>query len=345
MFAVKIYGPRSTRVEEVPIRPPGLGEALIRVMAAGLCGTDYELYTGEMTYIRQGLSQLPMIPGHEWAGVVEQLGDGVTEFAPGEKVTGECTVNCGQCFFCARGNASQCVNRTETGVMNREGGFAQYITFPVSHLHRFHRISFEEAALIEPTAVALYALLRGKVTPLDNVMVTGPGPVGLQAAQIAKNVFGAKRVILTGTRSDRLQRALDYGLDGCVNIREEDLESRIRALTGGEMIDAVIEESGGATVFEDIKKVINPLGRVVLNGFFGAKTAAIDWDFVTTREIQLLGSLGSAHVWDDVIRMLDEGKIQTQSLISHVLSLSEFEKGLDIMTNRRDNVCKIIFKP
>ncbi len=135
-----------------------------------------------MVYINEGLSKLPIIPGHEWAGVIEKIGEGVSGFVPGEKVTGECTVSCGKCFYCERGIQNQCLNRTETGIMNREGGFAEYITFPISHLHKFSALSFEEAALVEPTGIALYAVMRGKVGPLDNVMVTGPGPVGLQAA-------------------------------------------------------------------------------------------------------------------------------------------------------------------
>ena len=345
MLAVKIYGPGKFRMEDAPVKAPGEGEALIRVKAVGLCGTDYELYTGEMIYLKQGLSKLPLIPGHEWAGVIEKLGSGTTGFKVGDQVTGECTVNCGHCRFCARGSASQCINRTETGVMNRDGGFAEYITFPVSHLHKFTKISFDEAALIEPTAIAMYANMTAKPGPFDNVMVCGPGPVGLQAAQIAKKVFGAKRVILTGTRQERLDRANSYGLDGIVNIRETDLTEAVRDITNGEMIDVVIEESGGAGVFADVEKVINPLGRVVLNGFFGNKQASINWDVVTTKELRILGSLGSAHIWDDVIHMLETDVIETRSLISHNMELKDFEKGLELMISRRENVCKVIFNP
>ena len=176
-------------------------------------------------------------------------------------------------------------------------------------------------------------------------MVTGPGPVGLQAAQIAKKVFNAKRVILTGTRQERLDRAKSYGLDGFVNIRKEDIKEKVKELTDGEMIDVVIEESGGKSVFNDIKEVINPRGRVVLNGFFGSKNAAIDWDFFTVNDISIFGALGSPNIWDEVIAMLEAGKIETKSLISHVMKLSEFEKGLDIMVKRKENACKVILKP
>ncbi len=345
MLAVKIYGPNSIKIEDIPVKEPESGEALIRIKAAGLCGTDYELYTGDMIYLKLGMSKLPIVPGHEWAGVIEKLGPDTQGYAVGDKVTGRCTVNCGHCSFCAQGNLSMCVNRTETGVMNRDGGFEQFITFPVSHLHKFKNIPFNEAALIEPTAIAMYAVKQAGVGPFDNVMVCGPGPVGLQSAQIAKKVFGAKRVILTGTRAERLNRAESFGLDGCINIREEDLKQRVTELTEGEMIDVVIEESGGAGVFADIQRVIKPLGRVVLNGFFGGKRADIDWDFITTNEIAIRGTLGSANVWDDVIYMLETEKIEVKSLISHVMKLEEFEKGLDMMVSRKDNACKIIFNP
>lgn len=345
MKAVKIYGPSLVKIEETKIKEPGAGEALIKVKAAGLCGTDYELYTGDMIYIKQGLSSLPLIPGHEWSGVIEKLGPNTEGFKEGDKVTGECTVSCGHCRFCSQGKLSMCINRTETGIMNRDGGFAEYITFPVSHLHKFDNITFNEAALVEPTAIALYAVMKGKVSPFDNVMVCGPGPVGLQAAQIAKRVFNAKRVILTGTRKERLERSAEYGLDAVINIRKEDIKERVVDITNGEMIDVVIEESGGATVFDDIKKVIAPLGRIVLNGFFGSKNADIDWDFITTNEIQILGSLGSPNIWDDVIHMLEEDKLQTRSLISHVLGLEDFTKGLETMVQRKENVCKVIINP
>ena len=345
MKAVVIHGPEQVSIDEVAVREPEEGEVLIKVMAAGLCGTDYELYTNDMVYIKEGLSRLPLIPGHEWSGVVVKAGPGVSSFRPGDKVSGECTVSCQKCWYCQRGIPNQCRSRTETGIMNRDGGFAEFITFPVSHLHRFKTLSFEEAALIEPTGIALYALQRGRITPFDTVVVMGPGPVGLQAAQIAKKVFHARKVILAGTRPERLERAAGFGLDGLINIRQEDIAVKVRDYTDGRMADLVLEESGGATVFSDIKKIINPCGRIVLNGFFGSRPAPIDWDFITVNDISIIGALGSPNIWDNVIDLLESGMIETKSLISHVLKLDEFEKGLDIMVNRRDNACKVILKP
>lgn len=349
MKAVVIYGPCDARFEEnYPVKQPGEGEVLIKVKAVALCGTDYELYTNEMVYIKNGMCKLPMIPGHEWSGVIEEVGPGVTNFAVGDHVTGECTVSCGYCDFCKRGQVNMCVNRTETGVMSRNGGFAEYITFPVSALHKFENLSFDEAALIEPTAVSWYAVQRANIAEGDNVLVMGPGPIGLQAAQIAKKVTGAKRVILTGTRDDRLDRAKDFGLDGVINVRKEDLVERVRELTNGEMIDAVVETSGGASCMTDILSVINPCGKIGMVGFFGNKTVECDWDSLTTKDISINGALGSPNVWDDVIAAMESGKLQAKSMISHVLPLNsyeDFKDALDTMVERRDNACKVVLHP
>ena len=147
--------------------------------------------------------------------------------------------------------------------------------------------------MIEPTRIALNAIIRGGVTPLDNVLVIGPGPIGLQTAQIAKKVYGANRVILSGTRDERLSRAKSYGLDGLVNINKESLKERVAEITNGRMIDVVIETSAGIDVFKEIKDIIRPFGRVVVIGFFGSKKPDIDWDAYSTRDITLIGALGS----------------------------------------------------
>jgi threonine dehydrogenase-like Zn-dependent dehydrogenase len=147
MKAIVIHGPSDARYEEVPVKPPQEGEVVIQIKAIGLCGTDYELYTNEMVYIKEGLCKLPMIPGHEWSGVIVEVGSNVGDFKVGDKVTGECTISCGHCDFCKSGHHNMCTERTETGVMSRDGAFAEYITFPVSHLHKFSNISFEKAVI------------------------------------------------------------------------------------------------------------------------------------------------------------------------------------------------------
>ena len=348
MKAVVIYGPRDARYEDVPVKEPEAGEVVIKVKAIGFCGTDYELYTNDMVYIKNGMCKLPMIPGHEWSGIIEKVGPGVTDFKVGDTVVGECTVACGECDFCKKGHANMCTNRTETGVMSRNGGFAEYITFPTSALHKFTKLTFDQAALVEPTAISLNVVNRTNIEEGDNVLVIGPGPIGLQAAQIAKKMTKAKRVFLSGTRDDRLDRAKTFGLDGIINVRKEDLVEKIRELTDGEMIDAVVETSGGASCMEDIIKVINPCGKIGMCGFFGGKVVPCDWDSLTTKEVSIYGALGSPYIWDEVIARLEDGTLEVESMTSHILPLKSYEdfiNGMNMMVNRTDNACKIVMHP
>ncbi len=346
-MAITVHGPMDIKYENRGIKHPGAGEVLIKIKAAGLCGTDVEVLSNEMFYYTSGMAKLPITPGHEWCGVIEELGEGVTGFAVGDNVTGECTVNCGHCAMCVSGHANLCVNRTETGVMNRDGGYAEYITFPATHLHKFTGLSFEEGAVIEPTCISANAVIRGRVTPRDNVLVIGPGPIGLLAAQISKRIYGAKRVIITGTREERLVRAKNY-TDGRVNVRTEDAAARINELTNGEGIDVIIESAGTPDAFALAKKVLAPAGRIVLCGFFGSKAAPCDWDFISTNDAEIIGSLGSPGIWDFVISLIESGKLDVKSIISHRLPLKsreDFMAAVDIMTGRRENVCKVVLIP
>ncbi len=212
MKAIRVHGPKDARYEDVPEPQAGPDDVLIRVKAAALCGTDLEFYDGTMFYITSGMTELPLIPGHEWAGEVVEIGSNVHEFDPGDRVTGECTVSCRSCANCIRGWYNQCQFRTETGLLKRDGGFAEYIVFPKYFLHKCNRMAFEEASFIEPTGIALYPTKLAQVCPEDYVAVMGPGPIGLFAVQTAK-AYGARKVILVGTRDDRLDIGRQVGAD------------------------------------------------------------------------------------------------------------------------------------
>ena len=130
MKSIRIYGANDVRFEKMPRPKPGLGEVLIRVRATGICGTDVEIRDGTMAYFTRGMASYPVTPGHEWVGDIAELGDAVEGFEVGDRVVGECSVGCAKCDRCLAGKYHQCANRTETGILNRDGGFAQFITFP-----------------------------------------------------------------------------------------------------------------------------------------------------------------------------------------------------------------------
>ncbi len=344
MKAIRVYGARDVRYEDVAMPVPGPDDVRVRVRAAGLCGTDLEVYDGTMFYITSGMTSLPFIPGHEWAGDVVQLGANVKEFAVGDRVTGECSVGCRACPNCIRGWYNQCQFRTETGLLNRDGSFAEYIAFPKYFLHKCNGLPFDEAAFIEPTGVALYATKLAKVCPEDIVAVMGPGPIGLFAIQTAK-AYGARQVILIGTRDERLKLGSQLGADATVNVRTENLVEKVKQITGGHGVDVVIEAVGKASVWDDIAAILAPRARVAMTGLFAGQKCAVDFDPLVINNVTILGSLGGPSVWDEAISLHERGRITAKPLITHRLPLAKFVEGIEIMRNRTGDAIKVVLNP
>ena len=344
MKAIRVYGPKDARYEDVPEPQAGPDEVLIRVRAAALCGTDLEFYDGTMFYITSSMTQLPLIPGHEWAGEVVGVGSNVHEFIPGDRVTGECTVSCRSCADCIRGWYNQCQYRTETGLLNRDGGFAEYIVFPKHFLHKCNRMNFDEAAFIEPTGVALYPTKLASVCPQDYVAVMGPGPIGLFAVQTAK-AYGARKVILVGTRDDRLEIGRRVGADVTVNVRNQDLIEKVREATDGHMVDVVIEAAGKAAVWNDIVSILAPRARIAMTGLFAGQKCTVDFDPLVINNIKILGSLGGPSVWDEAIHLHESGRVTAKPIITHRLPLKDFVQGIEMMRHRTDNAVKVVLTP
>ena len=344
MKAIRIHGPEDVRFEEVPIPEVGPEDVLIQVRAAGLCGTDLELYDGTMFYITSGMTKLPIIPGHEWSGEVVELGSNVNEFSVGDKVTGECSVGCRSCLYCIRGWYNQCQSRTETGLLNRDGGFAEYISFPKYFLHKCNAMKYDEAAFIEPTGVALYPTKLTNVCPEDYVAVMGPGPIGLFAVQTAK-AYGARKVILSGTNDARLSVGKQVGADVTINIKKENLVEKVKEVTNNHMIDVVIEAVGKPSVWDDIASIIAPRARIGMTGLFAGKKCAVNFDPLVINNITVLGCLGGPGIWDEAISLHERGQVTAKPIITHHLPLKEFEKAIEIMRDRIDNAIKVVLEP
>lgn len=344
MKAVQIHGHHDARYEEVADPTLGDDDVLVRVKAAGICGTDIELYDGDMFYLTSGMASLPLIPGHEWSGEVVEVGTNVSGFEPGDRPTGECTVGCMQCDYCRRDWYNQCPNRTETGILNRSGGFAEYISFPRQFLHRCNGLEFDDAAFIEPTGIALYPVKLANVTPADYVAVMGPGPIGLFTVQVLR-AYGARKIILVGTRDDRLEVGRSVGADATVNVRTENLVEKVREATDGHMVDVVVEAVGKPSVWNDIVSIIAPRARVAMTGLFAGETCEVDFDPLVVNNVTILGCLGSPNLWEEAISLHDRGLVSSQPLITHRLALSQFEEAVDIVRERRDGAIKAVLRP
>ena len=209
MRAIEFHGDERLEVVERPDPTPGSGELLIAPSAVGICGTDVEIFEGSLAYFRMGLAEYPIVPGHEWTGVVVDVGAGVTGFAPGDRVVGEVAIGCGVCTRCRAGRHHLCARRTETGIVHMDGAMASRMVFPSAFAHRVD-LGAHAAALVEPTSVALHAVRRGDVAG-KGVLVVGAGPIGLLVAQCAR-AEGAADVVISDTRADRLDVAAALGV-------------------------------------------------------------------------------------------------------------------------------------
>jgi len=344
MKAFRIYGPHNGKYEELPDPVIGPDDALLRPRAVTVCGTDLEIYQGTMFYFTSGMAKYPIILGHEWSAEVLAVGSQVTNVKPGDKVVGECTVACGECEFCRKGWYNQCPTRRETGILNLDGGFSDRMSYPANFLHTFQHMSFEEAAMVETTAVSVYGVKLVGTGPGDYVAILGPGPIGLEALQAAR-AYGARKVVVIGGRPSRQELALKLGADAVIDTRTTDLVTETLRLTDGRKFDVVIEATGNPAVCRDLMKITRPRGRISLIGLFNSQMGELDLDAFVVNNITLQGSLGSPNVWDETINLMETGRIRTAPLITERLPLAKALDVFQMMADKRPDLVKAVLLP
>ncbi|NLM38188.1 MAG: alcohol dehydrogenase catalytic domain-containing protein [Firmicutes bacterium] len=349
MLAAQLVARGKIEVREVDVPVPGPGEVLIRVEACGICGTDVNIRDHGMP----GEPPMPFTMGHEYAGVVVQLGPTVDEFKVGDRVASEVHKGCGRCHNCIMGNYTACLNfgKLEKGHsasgMTTDGGFAQYAIKHVNTLYKMpDEISFEEAAIITTAGSAFYAIdAAGGYLAGDTVAIVGPGPIGLALAQAAK-ALGAGQVILTGTRKSRLDLGKKMGADYTVNVREgEDPVKLVKELTGGLGADVVFDAAGVGNSLDDALNLVRPGGAIVLVAFYhGPVTADLNKAVVRNVNLYTVRGEGRRNVRRS-LSMAAQRKIDLRPLITHEFPLKEINKAFDTFTQRIDNAMKVIVHP
>ncbi len=344
MKAIVVEGPNRFTYADRPVGDPAPHEAVVRVDAAGVCGTDLEILDGSMPYFTSGLASYPVVPGHEWTGTVAQVGDAVTNVTVGDRVVGECSVGCTTCRRCLSGSYHQCDARAETGVLNQDGGFAEAVRMPARSLYQVAKsLPVHAAALIEPTAVAVYGVKRAAVTPHDYVAVFGDGPIGLLLLQCAR-AFGAASVVVVGGDRKRLDLAKALGADATVHAFEDDVPAALKSHGGGQLPNVILEASGNPAAINTALATAAPGARIVLQGLFGGKPVdGLCLDPVVTRELSLLGALGSPNLWPDTIRLVESGKVDPAALVTHELPLGDYGEAINLVKTR--TATKVLLRP
>ncbi|GHV64781.1 alcohol dehydrogenase [Spirochaetia bacterium] len=337
-------------IAEVPTPEPGPDEVLCRIRAVAICGTDPEIIKGNHAK-KNWPPVFPFILGHEWAGEVISAGERVTEYKAGDRVAGEAHRGCGTCANCMTGHYTLCLNygKSETG--HRHYGFmvsganCEYNVYSPKALHKIpDNLSFAHASLLDTAGVALHGIDMIGVSSGGTAAIWGPGPIGLCALQMIKGM-GAARVIVVGRRH-RLQVAGELGADFLVDYEKEDPVKRVLEITGGRGVDEIQECSGGANVLGQCVAALRKGGKINLIGFYDdPKVIFPPLTNLVMNEITVTGSRANPNVSDRALNMFAAGIVKGDKLISHVFPLEQYEKALDIFSNRKDGAIKVVIEP
>jgi len=319
MLRAVFTAPHEIIVEEAPVPDPAPGEALVRVAACGICGTDLKINEGHY------LGSLPITPGHEFAGVVESLGEGVTGVAVGDLVAINPNLPCRRCAFCRIGKPHLCTASQAVGV-TRPGGFAEFCSVPVELLVPVPAdLPLAHAAMMEPVSCCLHGIDLAGVRPGDSVILLGGGSIGLILLQLAR-AAGASFAAVSEPRPEKRELATNLGAD--VAVGPSDIAALAGSLPGGGAT-VVVECAGATGVAQQALTLVRPGGTVLLFGVCPPE-ATIDLEpyEVFHREITIRGCYTNPFTDTRALSLLESGQVQVEPLISHVFSIEQVAEGI-----------------
>jgi L-iditol 2-dehydrogenase len=351
MKAMVVFGVNDIRlVKDKPVPKPNTGEVLVKVAACGICGTDVKIIT-------KGMPKMPpygkFTPGHEWTGTVVALGDSVDEFKLGDRVAVQAHRGCGRCQNCLDGYYTNCLNygniekgQRATG-MTCDGGFAEYAVHHVSSLFKIpDNVDLISATYVTTLGCALWALdTSGGYIIGDTVLIVGPGPIGLSVVQACK-AAGAEKIILVGTRENRLNIGRLLGATHTININEvEDPYQEIMKITDGIGCERTYDCAGNDNSFNLCLRSTMKAHTMTIVAFYKLPTtSSLDLAVLNGIKIVTIRGEGGRNC-KRAISLIGQGKAQTKPIITHTFHLNEFEKGYDYFVNRKDGAMKVVIVP
>jgi threonine dehydrogenase-like Zn-dependent dehydrogenase len=347
MQAVICRGPENYQIDEVGLPTLSPGSALVRVEAVGICASDLKCYHGAAKFWgdadRPAWAETDVIPGHEFVGEIVELDDEARRrwnVEVGDRVVSEQIVPCWECRYCRRGQYWMCAVHNIYGFKRATpGAMAGYMIYPAAAL--VHKISKDvppaHAAFAEPLSCALHAVERGGLTFDDTVVVAGCGPIGLGMVAGAK-AKGPAQVIALDMAPQKLELAKECGADITINIAEEDAVARVLELTGGFGCDVYLEGTGHPSAVLQGLNMLRKLGTYVEYGVFGSDVT-VDWSIISDdKELDVRGAHLGPHCWPAAIRMIESGALPLDRICSHQLPLTEFQRGLDLVSSGKESI-------
>lgn len=343
MLGLRIHGPNDLRLEEMPKPVPAADEVLVKIAAAGICGTDIEVLAGTHGALVRGVSHYPMIPAHEWSGHIAAVGSEVKHLQVGDLVAGETGIGCFHCALCLSGHHQLCPHGTETGIVGRDGAMRQYHVQKADFVHKMPVDDPQLAALVEPASVGVYTCHRTAISPLDRVCVVGGGAIGQLCLQAAR-AFGARFTMMVTRSEPKLQLARDLGADLAVSSAAVDIAKYAAEVTDGDLFDVVIEAAGTEPAFYDSLLVGGYTSRIGLVGLANRTPFGFGLWTIIDREQTIIGVRGSPHVYPQTIEMLVSGKIDAKPLVSHRFKLDQYQEAFATATRGGADVMKVLLE-
>lgn len=329
-------------VKEIPKPICGKEQVIIKVMSCGICkGADVALAQGGF------LAKFPLINGHEFSGYIEEVGESVVDLKPGDRVTADNTVLCGDCYYCRRNQPLYCENFYSLGC-NGPGGFAEYVVVNANKVfHISDNLSFNEACFAEPVACAVHTMDRAQIRFGDDVLVYGTGPTGIVLIQLLLN-SGANRVVVCGPSKDKLEVVRAYGGTETILMDRNDpgVHEKELAKIAPKGFDILVDTTANVEVMESMIKFGKMGAKFIMFAMPHAGSKwAIDPEYWYVHEITLIPSWAQTHCYDRAVAYLENKKVQVKDLITHEMDLADYDKGMELAAKGGPGTLKVILHP
>ena len=337
MKALVYEGPRQMRIHDYPECSPLSGEVKIKVAYCGICGSDLHGYTGA-----SGRKIPPMVMGHEFSGVIAEIGEGVTQFKVGDRVSVLPVEYCGECEFCKEGSVNICKNRRNLGVLDVDGAMTEYICVKEKLVYRLpDQVSLEEGALLEPLSVAFHAVRKAQPVQGKNVLIAGTGTIGLLIVMLMKEA-GAKAIIVTDLNDTRLKLAQKFGAQLAINPAKQDLEQCLVEAGIRDHIHLGVECVGATPTCQQTITYVKTQGRIIWVGN-AAKMVNIDMQKIVTQELSIQGTYAfTDNDFTGALHLLEGKKIPASEIITGIVPLEKATETFDALVSGDNPNIKVL---
>ena len=349
MKAVQLHAPGEYRVEMVDIPQPGYNEVLVEIRSISICGSDPGIFNGKV--LADGWPpHYPFIAGHEFAGRVAVLGEGVSKFKVGDRVAGEAHCGCGLCDMCMQGLYNLCDNYGTAGHRHyghiTPGCYAQYQKYNVKALTLLpDNVSYDEGAMVDTGGVAYNAIRLIGICPGGYTAIIGPGPMGILLMQMAKSM-GSKTIIIGYRDTDRLAVAKKVGADYVIDSYEiDDIVAEVRKITNGKGVDRAFDCAGSNDTFGNAIMMTGKNGKVGIVAYPKQPTSKEALYYLVKNQITVQGVRANPNCSKPLIDFIADGAVDAASLVTNAFSIDDIDEAFDVFVNQRDGAVKVVIHP